>query len=304
LAENDIGLVFPAFITDFRDDPSQCVPGFNKLFSEYLEKASFITGKELLAYSLESDPMQLGELSNQFASYIYSCTCTDLLLNSGVRPAMIAGYSMGIYAALYTASAIRFETGLLFIERAYHSILNVLPQTRYGMCGVIGLSEKDIREIAALHNLNLAIVNRNSDYSFVVAGSSFHINVFQLKAKEEGALHTRPMATAIPYHTGLLSEAAKELSETVFSADVQSPVIPVISVLRQDRISDAARVREEVVNNIFNPFNWFETQLKMYQSGIHVFTECGPSQVLLKNSKFMQGSGKFVRWDSLINKFL
>jgi [acyl-carrier-protein] S-malonyltransferase len=303
LAENKIALVFPAFINDFWDDPSKGVPGFNKLFSEYLERASFLTGKELLTYSLESDPMQLGELSNQFASYIYSCTCADVLLNSGVRPAMIAGYSMGIYAALYTASSIRFETGLLFIERAYYSILKTLPQTRYGMCGVIGLSEKDITEIAALYNLNLAIVNKNSDYSFVVAGSSFHINVFQLRAKEEGALHTRTMATAVPYHTGLLAEAAKELSGTVFTADVQSPVIPVISVLKQDLISDAARAREEVVNNIFNSFNWFETQVKMCQSGIQVFTECGPSQVLLKNSKFMPGSGKFVRWDSLINKF-
>ncbi|MEI6883207.1 MAG: acyltransferase domain-containing protein [Bacteroidota bacterium] len=295
-----IAFVFPAFISEYKDDPAANVSEFNELFMSYLKKAAEFADRDLLEFTPGDDPTKLDELKNQFISYIYSCTCADLLIKEGVKPGLLAGYSMGIYAALYTASSISFETGLLFIRTAYNAIRKSLSFTKYGMCGVIGLSEKDIKEIASRFDLDLMIVNRNSEVSFVIAGSSFHIHVFALKAKEEGALHIRQLVSTIPYHTNLLSDAAKVLSEVVMTADVQSPRIPVISTLRQDMIADEGRAREEVVNNIHLPFNWYATQLRMFESGIQKFTECGPSQMLLKNSKFIKDGGKFVTWNSLL----
>ena len=295
-----IAFVFPAFISEYKDDPFARPGNFNELFVSYLKKAAEFSGEDLLEFKPGEDPTKLSELKNQFISYVYSCTCADLLLHSGVNPAVLAGYSMGIYAALYTASAISFETGLFFIEQAYKAVKKSLSFTKYGMCGVIGLSEKDIKEIASRFDLDLMIVNRNSEVSFVIAGSSFHIHVFALKAKEEGALHIRQLVSTIPYHTNLLSDAAKVLSEVVMTADVQSPHIPVISVLKQDMIADAGRAKEELVNNIYLPFNWYATQIRMFESGIHKFTECGPSQMLFKNSKFIKDAGKFVMWNTLV----
>ncbi|MCX6282980.1 MAG: hypothetical protein NTW31_01900 [Bacteroidetes bacterium] len=236
MAENTISFVFPAFISDYRDDPSLSVPAFNDVFQAYLTMAASSVGNELLTFHPGSNPLLQDELLNQYISYIYGCSSAGILLNSGVKPVMTAGYSMGIYAALYSTGSISFETGLLFIQKAYESIRHTLPGNHYGMCGVIGLSEKDISGIAVHHNLNLAIVNRNSDHSFIIAGDSFHINVFLLKARDEGALHARSLGVTIPYHTSLLAEAAKLLSETVFTADVRAPEIPVISVLSQELI--------------------------------------------------------------------
>jgi len=302
LAEDNIALIFPAFISDYRDDPSLEFPAFRDVFQALLIKAAGYVDKELLSFHPESNPMLQDELRNQYISYIYGCSCADILLKSGVKPGMIAGYSMGIYASLFTAGSISFETGLSFIQKAYAAIRKVLPHRQYGMCGVIGLSEKDIREIALHHSLNLMIVNRNSDYSFILAGESFHINVFLLKAREEGALHARSLGVTIPYHTNLLEEAAKDLSHAVFNADIQAPAIPIISVLNQDMIINGDRARNEVVNNIHTPFDWLVTQQQMFSSGIRTFTECGPSQALRKNSKFIPGAGKFVNWDTLVKR--
>lgn len=300
MAENPISFVFPAFVSDYRDDPSPQIPGFSDVFNTFLVKAAGYIDRGLLLFHPESNPMLHDELRNQYLTYIYGCSCTRILMKSGIKPGMIAGYSMGIYASLFTAGCISFETGLTFIRKAYEAIRKTMPHGQYGMGGVIGLSENDIREIAFKYNLNLMIVNCNSDYSFILAGDSFHIKVFLLKAREEGALHARSLGVTIPYHTNLLSDAAKELSDTVFSAGVQAPEIPVISVLDQELIDSADRAMHEVVNNIHNPFNWLATQQQMFSSGIHVFTECGPSQALRKNSKFIQGAGKFVSWDTLV----
>jgi len=301
LSEDKIAFVFPAFISDYRDDPSRGLNAFADIFKTYLTRSATLIDKDLLSFDPESNPMLEDELRNQYISYIYGCSCAEILLKSGVRPGMIAGYSMGLYASLYISASISFETGLIFIQKAYEAIRKVLPHGHYGMCGVIGLSEKDILEIATAHNLTLMIVNRNSNFSFIVAGDSYHINLFLLIAKEEGALHARSLGVTIPYHTGLLAEAAKELSETVYASDVTAPEIPVISVLNQELLSNAGQVRNEVVKNIFNPFNWLATQLQMFDSGINIFTECGPSQALRKNSKFIPGTGKFIIWNTLLN---
>ncbi|MCX6281298.1 MAG: acyltransferase domain-containing protein [Bacteroidetes bacterium] len=301
MAEDTLAFVFPAFIADYRDDPSGNMPEFRQIFLDYLGVAASVADPALLSFHAVSNPFLEDELRNQYLTYIYGCSCAETLRRSGIIPSVIAGYSMGIYAALYFSGSVSFETGLLFITTAYEAIRASLPNKHYGMCGVIGLSDKDIRELAGRNNLDLMIVNRNNDYSFILAGNSFHINVFLLKAREEGALHARSLGVTIPYHTNLLSEAARELSKTVYTADVRSPKIPVISVLRQDSIGDAERARTEVVKNIFNPFNWLETQQQIFNSGIHIFTECGPSLALKKNSKFIPGTGKFVSWDSLVS---
>ena len=300
LAEDTLAFVFPAFIIDYRDDPSSEVASYKEVFNAYLERAALTLDASLLKFNSTSNPFLDDELKNQYLSYVYGCSCAELLRRSGVRPAITAGYSMGIYAALFLAGSISFETGLLFIKSAYEAIRASLPDEHYGMCWVIGLSEKDIREIALSHNLNIMIVNRNSDHSFLLAGRSFHINVFILKAREEGALNARSLGVTIPYHTNLLTAASKILSHTVYTADVQAPGIPVISVLTQDMISDAERAKSEIVNNICTPFNWLATQQQLYNSGIRLFTECGPSQALRKNSKFIPGSGKFVTWNALL----
>lgn len=301
MAEDNIALVFPAFISDYRDDPSLSVPAFPEIFREYLEKAAAFTQVDLLSFHPQTNPMLDDELRNQYITYVYGCSCAEVLMRSGVRPVMTAGYSMGIYAALFTSGSVSFETGLLFIQKAYEAIRKCLSGVHYGMCGVIGLTEKDIRDIAGQYKLNLVIANRNSDHSFTLAGSSFHINVFIVKAHEEGALHARSLGVTIPYHTNLLAPAARDLYETVFSADVHSPEIPLISLLNQELITDAERAREEVVNNIFTPFNWLATQKQMFLSGIGVLTECGPSLSLRRNSKFIPGAGKFVPWNALLD---
>lgn len=177
MADEKIAFIFPAFINDYREDPSGNIPQFRNIFHSLLNRAAAFTDKELADFHPESNPMIQDELRNQYLSYVYGCSCADVLVSGGLEPGMIAGYSMGIYASLYTAGSINFETGLLFIKKAYESIRETLRSSHYGMGAVIGLSEKDIHDIVRTFNLNLVIVNRNSEYSFVVSGDSFHLNV-------------------------------------------------------------------------------------------------------------------------------
>lgn len=299
MADKRTAFIFPAFIADYRDDPSGSIPRFSLVFKSLLARAAGFADNGLAGFHRDSNPMTGDELRNQYLSYVYSCACSDVLSVHGAKPSMIAGYSMGIYAALYTAGSISFETGLLFIRSAYESMRRILPGMQYGMGAVIGLSENDILGIFQDSGFSLSIVNRNSWHSFIVSGESPQLEAFMLKAREEGALSAKTLGVSVPYHTGLLKDAASELSGTVAGEELNDPQIPLISLLTRQVITDAQAARNEVIRNIFNPLDWFSTQIEMHRSGILTFTECGPSRALLKNSKFIPGAGKFVIWSSL-----
>jgi [acyl-carrier-protein] S-malonyltransferase len=300
LADENTAFIFPAFISNYRDDPSGSVPVFRNVFNSFLERASSCTGIDLSEFHPESNPMLREELNNQILSYIYGCSCAEILLGTRVKPRMLAGYSMGIYAALYAAGSIGFETGLLFIGNAYQAVRQCLKSSHYGMGTVIGLKRKDIEKIIFDHDLKLVIVNRNSEYSYSLAGDSFHINVFLLKAREEGALNTRSLGVSIPYHTGILKDAATSFARSISHLEIGAPQVPLISVLNREIIGDPGSARKELAENLFNSFDWLETQLRMYSLGIRFYIECGPSNSLLKNSRFIPGSGKFVVWSTLV----
>jgi [acyl-carrier-protein] S-malonyltransferase len=299
LSENRIAFVFPAFISGYKDDPSARHQGFLDIFGDFLGKASLTADPDLSSFHPELNPMTGDELRNQYLSYIYGCSCAVYLRSAGINPSFLAGYSMGIYAALYVAGSISFETGLSLVGFAYHSIRNSIPEGFYGMCGVIGLTDTDLRDIFHSRNLELQIVNRNSDYSFILAGPAFHVRSFISIAGEEGALHARSLEVGIPYHTTILDSASDAFRQHLIKEDISVPSTPVISVLGQDELNDAERIRKELWQNLCTPFNWQDTQLSLAAKGIQVFTECGPSLSLQKNSKFITGAGKFISWDKL-----
>jgi len=56
------------------------------------------------------------------------------------------------------------------------------------------------------------------------------------------------------------------------------------------------------VKNIYNPFDWYCTQLAIYRFGISRLTECGPGRALQRNSKFIPGAGQFILWNALTRR--
>lgn len=300
MAYNRTAFIFPAFIADYRDDPSESIPQFSLVFKSLLARAASFADNGLAGFHRDSNPMTGDELRNQYLSYVYSCACSEVLSANRVKPSIIAGYSMGIYASLYTAGSISFETGLFFIRSAFTSIRHALPDMQYGMGAVIGLSENDILGIFQKSGFRLSIVNRNSEHSFIVSGENSQMESFMIKAREDGALSAKTLGVSVPYHTSLLEDAASELSVTLAGEELSDPQVPIISLMNQQLITDAQSARNEVIRNIFNPLDWFSTQIEMHRSGILTFTECGPSRALLKNSKFIPGAAKFILWSSLV----
>jgi malonyl CoA-acyl carrier protein transacylase len=289
LSDNHLAFVFPAFTSDYTDHPGMNMPGFTDRFSDLLHHAAKSFDPELAVFSFSGKTFLDDELRTQILTYLYSCTVSSILRNNGIAPKMNAGYSMGIYAALFDAGAISFDTGLNLIRTAYHSLHNSLNNRIFGMGALIGLDAWDIQQLIDQSSFRIEITNQNASHSFVVSGFNEDVKELLALAREEGALHTRDLAVSVPYHSGYLKEGAMDFASQSSQMEIGAPKTPVISLIDQISLTTPEIIRRELFRNLFQPLNWLRTMQVMIEHQVLQCYECGPSRGLSKNAKFVSG---------------
>lgn len=286
---------------DYNDDKSPQIEGFTIRFHQLLSRASKVVDPQLRFFHPVDQTFLNHELRTQYIAFIYGCTISDILEERGIHPTLLCGYSMGIYAALVHGKAISFENGLMLIREAFQEISYTTMSDRFGMAGIIGLTETDICDILATFP-GVEITNQNSDFSFVLSGRQKELEDLLTAARSEGAFHARMLNVNVPYHSHLLKSAALQFAKFVYNLDIHSLKVPLISVLTQEILSSQEDIKTELVENLYKHFNWHATQNKMLERGINLFIECGPGKSLKKNSKFIGGDYRFLSLDEVLSR--
>jgi [acyl-carrier-protein] S-malonyltransferase len=298
LSEHRLAFVFPAFVSEYPDDPLHHLEGFDKVFEEFLHQAAEHACPDLSRFHFTECTFLEDELKTQYITYVYSCALSSYLKQHGIRSSYSAGYSMGIYAAYYHSEVIRFQHGLDLISRAFHSIKKVTADTSFLMGTVIGLNHNDIHEIQTSAGTKVEITNQNSDHSFVIGGPEKDVIRFLEKAKQEGALSTRIIRISDPYHTSYINPPGADHRSIMIGIPFRDPVVPVVSLIDRRIIHEEQSLRDEIIRNLYTPMNWYRTQLFLQEKGVRVFIECGLGKGLTKNSRFVEGEASFLSADS------
>jgi len=291
--------VFPAFPNDYTGHPGNDLEGFSIQFEQLIKEVSTSHEFLLSGFNFQSNNFLDDELKTQYITYLYSCAAATVLRKKQIHPEYSAGYSMGIYAALYDAGSITLDTGLRFIKQAYRSLKSAIRWKTYGMGTLIGLERKDIEMLISNSHFRIDITNQNAPYSYVVSGIRDDIQEMLSLAKNEGALHTRSFPVSVPFHNHLLKDAAIGFSGKTSHLDIFPPSNPVLSLIDQKELHTPEELRCEITRNLHHPLNWYKTQQWFVMHGIQQFIECGPSRGLVKNAKFVGLECRFIPLDGI-----
>ncbi len=298
MSEKSLAFIFPAFVSEYSEDPGRRLPGFPKYFQKFLHQAAIRVSPDLEQFNFHTRTFLDDELKTQFITYVCSCALSSYLKDEGIRSDYCAGYSMGIYAAFYHAGVVSFMDGLELIGRAFESIRKVTRNAPFSMGTVIGLSREDIVGIIKHTGSSVQITNQNGICSFVLGGKEDEIRRFLDAAKAEGALSTRVIPVSDPYHTSYINPPGSDHRMIMTGLHFNDPMIPVVSLLDSKILHDEMSLRDEIIRNLYTPMNWYKTQLLLQSRGISVFIECGMGKALTKNSKFVEGDAVFLSPDS------
>ncbi len=205
----------------------------------------------------------------------------------GAMPVVLAGHSLGEYSALVCGGVLDFSDAIKLVEVRGQFMQQAVPEGQGGMAAILGLEDAQVVEACkqAAEGDVLQAVNYNSPGQVVVAGSKAAIERIVTVAKEMGAKRALPLPVSVPSHCDLMKPAAEQLAEKLESVTFSSATIPVINNVDVLAETDADKIRDALVRQLFNPVRWVGTIQKMAADGVDQLIECGPGRVLIALNK-------------------
>ena len=254
-----------------------------------LEEASDILKQDVGKLMAEGPAEELNSTVNTQPVMVAAGICAWRLWRElgGAEPALVAGHSLGEYAALVAAEAISFADCLPLVRLRATAMQEAVPQGKGAMAAILGLADDAVRAACkdSAPGQICEPVNWNAPAQVVIAGHADAVKRAMEAAKALGAKRAIPLPVSAPFHSSLMKPAAARLREALSKITVNPPRIPVIHNVDAKSRTDPEGIREALVTQADHPVLWVECVKEMMARGAtHVF-ECGPGKVLAPLTK-------------------
>ncbi|MGM9516508.1 ACP S-malonyltransferase [Roseateles sp. DB2] len=251
-----------------------------------LEEASVALGEDVGALIKNGPKEQLDLTTNtQPVMLTAGIACYRAwLAETGLKPAVAAGHSLGEYTALVAADALSLAEALPLVRFRAQAMQEAVPVGVGAMAAILGLDAAAVREVcaAAAQAVGEAVeaVNFNDPKQTVIAGTKAGVDKACEMLKAAGAKRALPLAVSAPFHSSLMKPAAERLRERLVAVDFKPMAIPVINNIDVGISADADALRDALYRQAFGPVRWVEIVQAIKARGISHVIECGPGKVL------------------------
>jgi [acyl-carrier-protein] S-malonyltransferase len=205
----------------------------------------------------------------------------------GPAPVMMAGHSLGEYAALVAAEALSLADALPLVRLRAQAMQEAVPEGQGAMAALLGLEANAVRAVCedSAEGEVVQPANLNAPGQIVIAGNRAAVERAMVRAKEAGAKKAILLPVSAPFHCDLMRPAAQRLAKALSEIDIRSPRIPVLNNVDVAIETDPDRIRDALVRQAYSPVRWIELIERMAHEGITHAYECGPGKVLTGMSK-------------------
>ena len=200
----------------------------------------------------------------------------------GPQPAVLAGHSLGEYAALVAADAIGFADASRLVAERGRLMQAAVPEGAGAMAAVLGLDDEQVRSACAEAAAGEVVeaVNYNSPGQVVIAGQAAAVARAVEAAKALGAKRAVLLPVSVPSHCELMRPAAERLAERLAAVEIRMPRVPVLHNVDVAGAASPDGIRDRLARQLYSPVRWVETVRRMAADGVGLVVECGPGKVL------------------------
>lgn len=197
-----------------------------------------------------------------------------------LRPAFVAGHSLGEFTALVAAGVLSFADGLRLV--AERGRLAATKGAKGTMAAVVGLSaeqvERAIDEVAP--GGGAVVANDNGPAQVTVAGDAESVGRLSAALLELGARKVVPLRISGPFHFPPMGRIGEDLRSFMRGLSFKEPVVPVIANISARPHPSAAAIPEALVRHLSQRVEWLRSVRSMYEGGASTFVEIGAGQVV------------------------
>jgi [acyl-carrier-protein] S-malonyltransferase len=246
-------------------------------------EASEALGFDLARLAFEGPESELGLTANtQPAMLTVSVAAAAACAERGLVPDMAAGHSLGEYAALVVAGALRFADAVRIVRKRGQFMQEAVPVGVGAMAAIMGLEMTAVEAVCAeaAKGEVVAVANVNSAGQTVIAGHRAAVERAVALAAQRGGRKSVLLPVSAPFHCPLMQPAADRLAAELAGIEVADPRIPVVRNVDAGITRGADEVVPFLIRQVVSPVRWSQCVERLAREGAAAFVEAGSGRVL------------------------
>lgn len=248
------------------------------------EQASEILGYDLWQLVSNGPEEQLNQTEKTQPALLTAGIATWQAWQSKTEamPEVVAGHSLGEYTALVAAGVMSFEDAVTLVAVRGQCMQQAVPEGIGAMAAVLGLEDDKVEQVckAAANDQIVSAANFNSPGQVVIAGHKEAVERAVEAAKEAGSKRAILLPVSVPSHCLLMQSAAEHFAAHLEQVVLHEASIPVLQNVDASEKTDAAAIKQGLLEQLYKPVRWVELVQAIQQRGINCIIECGPGKVL------------------------
>ncbi|MBN2247421.1 MAG: ACP S-malonyltransferase [Coriobacteriia bacterium] len=206
----------------------------------------------------------------------------------GIDPVVVAGHSLGEYAALAFSDVLDDLEALSLVCERSRLMADVAEAVGGTMAAVLGM------DVDATHAVvdgldGVWVANENGPGQVVISGTHAGIEHAIGALSAAGARRVVPLEVAGPFHSPLMAPAAEAFGHTLARTTFRQALVPVSQNTGATPTDDADLIRGRLAAQIVSPVGWTAILEAFATKGVEVLVECGPGSVLTGITRRYEG---------------
>lgn len=201
---------------------------------------------------------------------------------SGAKPVVMAGHSLGEYGAIHASGALNFSRLIYLVDMRARLQQEEVPLGQGGMAAVLDMKPEllegicsDVRSSAG--PVFVAILNGPGQ--IVIAGLNAALDEAITRVKQSGGKALK-IPVSVPFHCDLMNGAAVKFAEVLKDNGFDDFTVPVIPNCDPAAFYTRDNIRGLLVRQIHSVVRWQECIERMAALGVELIIEVGPRKIL------------------------
>lgn len=235
---------------------------------------SEVVGLDLVAYGTTADADEIRDTAVAQPLLVAAALASAEAL--GASPDLLAGHSVGEFAAAALAGVLTPEQALALVRDRAQAMAKAAAITETGMTAVLGGVEEEV--LAGLEKHGLTPANINGAGQVVAGGTLEQLAAF----KEDAPARARliPLSVAGAFHTEHMASAMERLREAAWNVVPSDPAIPLLSNTDGQSVATGAEFLQRLVTQVSNSVRWDACMETMAGLGVTKMIELLPGGTL------------------------
>ena len=252
-----------------------------------------------LCFEGPADALQLTEIT-QPAILTASIAAYRVLAGEGIRPAYVAGHSLGEYTAHVAAGTFTLGDAVGLVRRRGRFMQEAVPVGTGAMAAILGADLALVSQACdeSAQGEIVSPANINCPGQIVIAGNAAAVGRASERAKALGARRAIALAVSAPFHCALMKPAEQRLEPELRSLAANAPAMPVVANVDAELKRDSQSAVDALVRQVSAPVRWEDVVRRLASEGVTTYVEVGPGNVLSGLVKKIQPDATILTFGS------